>query len=105
MTVGLYYDGSWHDLVSDDDVLAHTPLVIRRGQGDESTAPRPAQVSAVLANDDDRYRTSNPESPLYGKAGRNTPMDVTVGGNQRAKVEASSWACDQTQDFRRSPPG
>lgn len=103
VALDLYYDGSWHDVAADDDVLSRAPLVIRRGQGDESQAPRPAQIDALLANDDDRYRTSNPVSPLYGKAGRNTPTRVTVGGSTRAVVEASSWACDQTRDFRRSP--
>lgn len=99
----LFYDGGWHDLVVDDDVLGRAPVVIRRGQGDESPAPRPAQITATLANDDDRYRTSNPESPLYGKAGRNTPTRVQVGGVTRGQVEASSWVCGQSRDFRAYP--
>jgi hypothetical protein len=99
----LFYDGAWHDLVVDDDVLGRAPVVVRRGQGDESPAPRPAQITATLANDDDRYRTSNPESPLYGKAGRNTPTRVAVGGVTRGRVEASSWVCGQTRDFRAYP--
>lgn len=99
----IYYDSAWHDLVTDDDVLAEQPIKITRGQGDESPAPRPAQVEARLANDDDKFRTSNPESPLYGKAGRNTPVRVKVGSTVRGVVEASSWAADQTQDFRASP--
>lgn len=98
----LYYDGAWRDLVVDDDVFA-APIRIRRGQGDESPAPRPSQITAELANDDDRYRTSNPESALYGKAGRNTPARVSVAGAVRGVVEASSWACDQTPNFRRYP--
>jgi hypothetical protein len=99
----LFYDGAWHDLVTDDDVLDRAPVVIRRGQGSASPAPRPAQINATLANDDDRYRTSNPESPLYGKAGRDTPTRVKVGGVTRGLVDAKSWACDQTPDFRRYP--
>jgi len=98
----LFYDGAWRDITADDDVFT-APIVIRRGQGDESPAPRPAQITAELANDDDRYRTSNPESPLYGKAGVNTPGRVSVGGTVRGVVEASSLACDQSQDFRRYP--
>jgi hypothetical protein len=99
----LFYDGAWRDVTADDDVLTRGPVTIRRGQGEESSAPRPAQVDALLANDDDRYRTSNPTSALYGRAGRNTPAAITVAGNTRAVVEASSWACDQTQDFRQTP--
>lgn len=99
----LYYSGAWQDVVRDDDVLTDPPVVITRGQGDEGAAPRPAAVSARLANDDDRYRTANPESPLYGLAGRNTPMRVSVGDSVRAVVEATGWASAETRDFRRTP--
>jgi hypothetical protein len=98
----LFYDGAWHDIVTDDDVLARAPIVIRRGQGG-SPALRPARVTALLANDDDRYRVSNPESPLYGRAGRNTPARVSVGGGVRGVVEAASWVSGQSPDFRRHP--
>lgn len=104
VAVELYYDGAWHDIAATDDVLAGAPIVIRRGQGDESQAPRPAQITMELDNRDDRYRTSNPESALYGKAGRNTPCRVKVGSVVRGYVEASSLSCDQTPDFRVSPP-
>lgn len=99
----LYYDGAWHDLVPDDDVLIEQLLKIKRGFGDESAAFRPASIEARLANDDDMYRTSNPESPLYGKAGLNTPTRVAVGDVVRGTVEASSWNASQTRDFRRTP--
>lgn len=103
VAVELFYDGGWHDLVADDDVFTRQPITINRGQGDESAALRPARVTMQLANDDDLYRTSNPESPLYGKAGRNTPLRVSVGNSIRGVTEASSWRTGQTRDFRRSP--
>jgi len=103
VAVELYYDGAWHDITADDDVFTSTPIVVKRGQGDESAAPRPAQISMQLANDDDMYRTSNPVSPLYGKAGRNTPVRVAVAGVVRGVVEASSWSAEQTRDFRPAP--
>lgn len=99
----LYYDGAWHDLVANDDVFADTPITITRGQGDEGVAPRPCTIGCRLANDDDMYRTSNPESPLWGKAGVNTPMRVSVGGVVRGQAEASSWQAGQTRDFRARP--
>jgi hypothetical protein len=102
LTFELFYDGAWHDITSDDDVFTQ-PIVIKRGQGDETPQLRPASVALQLANDDDRYRTSNPVSPLYGKAGLNTPARVSVGGTVRAVVEASSWSADQSRDFRRTP--
>ena len=79
-------------------------VTIRRGQGDESPAPRPAQLNARLDNGGDKYRTSNPVSPLYGLAGRNTPVRIKVGGTIRGTAEASSWVADETADFRVSPP-
>lgn len=99
----LYYGGAWHDLVIADDVLAEQEITIQRGDGAESAAPRPAQLTARLNNDDDDFRTSNPESPLYGLAGRNTPVRVKVGGVVRCSVEATSWRADQTRDFRARP--
>lgn len=103
VAVELYYDAAWHNIVPSGDVLADTPITITRGQGDQGQAPRPAAVSMRLANDDDTYRTSNPVSPLYGKAGRNTPTRVTVGSTVRGVVEASSWQAGQSSDFRRAP--
>lgn len=103
VAVEIYYDGAWHDLVADDDVLADTPIVIRRGDGDESAAMRPSAIELRLANDDDMYRTSNPESPLYGKAGVNTPLRVSVAGVGRGQGEITSWKAGQTRDFRRTP--
>src|SRR6185369_14234236 len=100
----LYYSGSWHNLVTSSEVFSGASVTIRRGLGDESGGwPRPAQVTAQLDNSADKYRTTNPESPLYGLAGRNTPMRASVGGTVRAVVEASSWSADQTPDFRDSP--
>lgn len=99
----LFYDGVWHDIAATNDVY-DDPIVIKRGQSDEGSAFRPCSIVCSLANDDDRYRTSNPMSALYGKAGRNTPVRVKVGGTVRGTAEAASWAADQTQDFRQSPP-
>lgn len=102
VAVELHYDGTYHDLVKNEDVFA-SPIVIKRGQSDEATQFRPASIGLQLANDDDMYRTSNPESPLYGKAGRNTKTRVSVGGVVRGTVEASSWVASQTRDFRARP--
>lgn len=98
--VELFYDGAWNDLVPAGDVFAwNGAITITRGQGDESPAPRPAQIALQLDNGDDKYRTSNPTSALYGKAGRNTPIRVKVGGTVRGTAETSSWAPDQDPEF------
>lgn len=104
VAVELFYNGVWNNLVTTNDVLADTPIVITRGDGAESAAPRPATITLRLNNDDDMFRTSNPMSPLYGKAGVGTPLRVSVAGVVRGYVEASSWEADQSADFRRSPP-
>jgi hypothetical protein len=103
VTVELYYDGEWHDLVDNNEVLIKSPITITRGQSSESIALRPSKITCTLDNTEDKFRTSNPLSPLYGKAGRNTPVRVTVDGVVRGYAELSSLVTDQTQDFRVHP--
>lgn len=103
VAVELFLDGVWTDLVINDDVLAEQDIVINRGDSDEGAAVRPCSINLRLNNDDDMYRTSNPESPLYGKAGVNTPLRISVNSSVRAIAEVSSWRCGQTRDFRKSP--
>jgi hypothetical protein len=103
VAVELYYNGVWNDVASLDDVYTENPIVITHGGGEEGAAPRPCRLTFSLANDDDRYRPSNPTSALYGLVGRNTPARVKVGGTIRGVGEAS-FAPDQTDDFRRTPP-
>ena len=98
----LFYNGVWNDITAGPGVFTDT-ITIRQGLGDESGGFRPCQITAQLNNADDRFRTSNPLSPLYGLAGRNTPIRVSVGGTVRGIAESSSWSCDQTQDFRQTP--
>lgn len=104
VAVEIFYGGVWHDAAVEDKVFIDAPVTITRGQGEESPALRPAQIKARLDNQTDKYRTSNPASPLYGLAGRNTPTRVKIGGTIRGTVEASSWAADETDDFSVSPP-
>lgn len=99
----LYYNSAWNDVAAASEVFVEDPIVIKRGQSDEGSAFRPCSITCQLDNATDKYRTSNPVSPLYGLAGRNTPLRVKVGGTVRGVVEASSWATDQTQDFRQTP--
>jgi hypothetical protein len=103
VAVEVFYSGTWHDAVVDDKVFEDAPVTIRRGQGDESTALRPAQITARLDNATDKYRTTNPTSVLYGLAGRNTPVRVKVAGAIRGVAEASAWTVDETPDFRATP--
>jgi hypothetical protein len=97
--VEMFYGGVWVDLTALGDVLFEPQITIERG-----LLPKPTNVTLRLNNRADRYRTSNPLSPLYGKAGVNTPLRVSVGSSIRGYAEASSLSADQSDDFRASPP-
>lgn len=98
----MYYSGAWQDITAQDDVFTD-PITLTRGYTNEMRPQITASsISATLANDDDRYRTTNPESPLYGLAGRATPVRVSVGSTVRAVGEIVSMAPDQTVDFDAS---
>lgn len=99
--VELFYNGVWNELVGSNDVYIN-PIKITCGQSEEGASLRPQRVTFTLANDDEKFRPSNPLSPLYGLVGRNTPCRVTVAGSIRCVGEAS-FEPDQTDDFRVSP--
>lgn len=101
--VELYYSGTWNDLTAAEKVFTESPITVTRGDSAESAAPRPGTVGLQLDNADDRFRTSNPESPLYGLAGRNTPLRVSVDGMMRGAAEATSWSSSATRSFRETP--
>lgn len=96
----VFYDGAWHDLVVADYVLAGQSIVITRGDGAESAAPRPASLACALNNDEDLFRVSNPMSPLYGKIGRNIPIRVKNHDITRVHVLASSWKTTESKAYR-----
>jgi len=93
VAVSLFYDGAWQGV--DTEVFTAEKIKITRGDGDEGAALRPAKVTLTFDNRTDKYRPSNPESPLYGKAGRNTPLQVAVDDIEQTTVEATSWEPDQ----------
>jgi hypothetical protein len=103
VTLEVFYDGTWHDLVAGDQVMAGQAITVTRGDNTAGQAPRPARLTAQLDNTDDDLRPSNPESVLYETAGIGLPVRVTRGGVVRGHVQASEWAVDETNDFRRHP--
>jgi hypothetical protein len=98
----LFYGGAWHDLVADERLLVERPLELRR-PGAESSAPTPASLEARALNFDDQLRPANPESPLYGNAGVNTPVRLTVNDVVRGHLQMSSFDAGETRDFRATP--
>jgi hypothetical protein len=101
LKVELFYGGAWVDVSS--KVLVDTPVTITRGDSDDSPSIRPATAVLRFKNQDDLMRTTNPVSPLYGKAGINTPIRISVGSAARFYGECKSFSADQTDDFRKSP--
>jgi hypothetical protein len=86
---------AWVDLVT----LSGTGCTITRGSDGES-GTRPSGFSLDLNNDDGRYRTSDPMSPLYGLAGRNTRARIRVGGTTITEAEAASWRPTRTVEHQ-----
>lgn len=72
--VGLWYDDVWNDIST--HVYDRDDIMIRRGKTNESSEPVPTAISMTLKNRDQRYTPDNPTSPLYGKVGRNTLIQV-----------------------------
>lgn len=76
----LYYDDQWNDITY--GVSQTESIEITRGSTSEGSQPDPNEGSALLQNQTGNFSPKNPNSSLYGKIGRNTPI--------RFKVDAGS---------------
>jgi hypothetical protein len=100
VVVELYYGGAWHAV----PVYERDPITVERSTGAGKTDPSPCTLKLTI---DDRAGIYNPEdamSPLFGLAGRNTPIRVRYpagvsGVGDRFAGEVSSYAPDQTEEF------
>ena len=70
-------DGVWANIT---DYVYKESVAIERGSADESSYTQPTKCSFLLNNIDGRFSPRNPNSPYYGKIGRNTPLLVSVMG-------------------------
>jgi hypothetical protein len=104
----LFYSGSWHVLTPavDPDAYALTSekTKITRGFADIDAGFRPSSIKIRVHDPLDKYRPTNPMSPLYGLAGRNTTLAVSADGSTRAVTYASSFRPDQSEGFTLGPP-
>lgn len=72
----LFYDGQWNDI---SPLIRQTEqITITRGMTSEGQQADPSEMSLLLDNRDGRFSAKNPNSPLYGKIGRNTPMRIEI---------------------------
>jgi hypothetical protein len=91
----------WTDVTS--DCYQPDGYSIMRGYSDEFVR-RPLQLSWTFKSNDDKWRPTNAASPVYGQAGRNTPVALAISGTVRAVAEASAWRPNRTVDFIPGTP-
>jgi hypothetical protein len=93
--VELYYDSTWNNIDADTYHRDGSPIVIARGRTAEGKRCDPGKLMLQLNNRDGKYSPRNPNSPLYSKIGRNTPIRVKVTYNSVTYVrfvgEVTSW--------------
>lgn len=68
-----------------------TQINLSRGAGDEGQVSPPSAATLQLDDRSGDYNPSNPTSALYGLAGQNTPMRISLGGSPQSATEASGW--------------
>jgi hypothetical protein len=69
----LHFDGTWNTVTR--DLRKTSSVTFTRGlSAESSSAAAPTVCECVLDNRSFTYAPRNPESDLYGKIGRNTPM-------------------------------
>lgn len=96
--VELYIDGTWVDITAYVMTRDGSERIsITRGRRDEgATQAEHSTCSFQLNNRDGRFSHRNPNSPYYGKLGRNQPLRVSVPGPTGSKAyrfwgEISAW--------------
>jgi hypothetical protein len=68
-------DGAWQPVTMREDPV----VTVARGITSEGSRAKPGKCAVTLDNRDGRYSPRNPNSPLFGKIGRNTEFRLRVG--------------------------
>ncbi|MFG2837023.1 hypothetical protein ACGFYE_18710 [Streptomyces zaomyceticus] len=94
-TTELHYDGAWHPV----SVRESTAVEITRGLAGKGTRAEPAAASMTLGNRGGEVSAHDPESALFGKIGRNTPLRFSVdAGGPHLNFPASGVPLVSTPD-------
>lgn len=88
--VELFYAGTWNTM----PVYTRDSIRITR-QRPEGTEPTPATAALTLQG---FHNPLSPLSPLFGLAGQNTPVRITLDSDVRFYGEVSSWEPRRTVD-------
>lgn len=94
--VDLSYSGVWNPVLSDTEQAGVT---VSHGTRSEGGTPDVSSLSFAVKNGDGRYSPRNPNSPLYGLIGRNTPARATLAlGANWLNIKAASNSSAHTPD-------
>lgn len=74
--IRLRIDGVWTDVT--DDVRKAEGIRHTRGRQNQGARVDPSSLAFLLDNPGGRYDNRNPRSPLYGKLGRNTDVELST---------------------------
>jgi hypothetical protein len=96
LDVQMFLGGVWTSVPT----YSARPAVIQRGQDPGGAWPRPTKATVEINNDTLSYDPSNPESVLYGVAGRNTRTRFRMGTAVRTWAEATSWTPARTVEHQ-----
>lgn len=77
VSIELFYDSQWNDVTS--DVYVRDGIKLTQGKNDAYSRANPSKCKLTFNNNDDKYHPRNPNSSLYGKIGRNTPLRTYLG--------------------------
>lgn len=95
VTVEAYYSATWNDITEYVFDRTAAALSITRGRTNEESKTASGRLLMQINNADGRFSPRNPNSPLYGLIGRNTPIRVKVTHNAvtytRFHGEVTSW--------------
>ena len=78
--------------------LDRDPVVITRGRRPSDTQSAPSECSLTLKNPGGVLSPRNPDSPLFGKLGRNTPIRVSIGRGKYGMVLSGGTGRAETAD-------
>ena len=100
LTAALYYDAGsgadWQDV----PVSARQVVAMTRGAAADGQDSPPGTAAATLDDQTREYSPLNVTSSLYGRTGRNTPLQLAVGGTVRSTTEVSDWDPEESADGR-----
>lgn len=78
VTVEIYYDAAWNDITTDVlDRDGKNSITITRGRSNENGRVDASHAALKLNNVNGKYSPRNPNSALFGKIGRNTPLRIS----------------------------